>query len=226
MSETTTNPPKGKPCTHHPQLRYKAQTYICVVSLAVLIVCGGCRNPWMENILINLYHIGDKGPGGGIVFYRSAKGFTDTYSGKTHYFLEAAPVDMPADMPGPLQWANFSNVTGATGTAIGTGRANTKVVIDFVNAYSGNCPAVYECYNYRNSGKTDWFLPSKNELNQLWHNRKAVNDAGGNLIINDNYWSSSENDSNTAWFQDFDTGVQLFGTTKTGGAYVRPIRSF
>ena len=198
------------------------QKFVCAVSLVVLIVCGGCRNPWMENVLINLYHIGDKGPGGGIIFYRSAKGFTDTYSGKTHHFLEVAPDEMPG-----LEWATFATPAGyyevsGTGTAIGTGRKNTDVIIKCVNDNAGtpssDCRAADACRQYTSGGKTDWFLPSIDELQALYKS--------GLLTGSNYYWSSSDyGDDNSVWVCSFING-DSFDLLKDDNCYVRAVRSF
>jgi len=69
-------------------------------------------------------------------------------------------------------------------------------------------------------GYCDWFLPNKEQLNQLYINRSSV---GG--ILNTYYWSSSESDSNKAWGQDFSNGEQLNGN-KTNTSHVRAVRAF
>jgi hypothetical protein len=67
---------------------------------------------------------------------------------------------------------------------------------------------------------TDWFLPSKSELDQLYeHNVSAgIFAAGG-------YWSSSEFASDAAWSQGFSGGSQN-GKEKSTSVYVRAIRAF
>jgi len=44
-------------------------------------------------------------------------------------------------------------------------------------AIDANAPAAKACYEYNNGGKTDWFLPSLDELMELYIQRAAV----GNL---------------------------------------------
>ncbi|NTV92051.1 MAG: DUF1566 domain-containing protein [Chlorobiaceae bacterium] len=69
-------------------------------------------------------------------------------------------------------------------------------------------------------GYSDWVLPNKEQLNQLYIHRTAV---GG--MLDTYYWSSSESDISNAWAQDFSTGEQLAGR-KTNTGCVRPIRAF
>ena len=65
-----------------------------------------------------------------------------------------------------------------------------------------------KCNNYSFMGKTDWYLPSKFELNLLYENLH-MKGLGG--FANGFYWSSTENDANFAWLQDFGDGYQGSG---------------
>jgi hypothetical protein len=76
------------------------------------------------------------------------------------------------------------------------------------------------CKEYRCGVYSDWHLPSKDELNVLYLNRKKI---GG---FSDNYyWSSTEDDANNAWGQHFDGGYQYYyGKNYTNG--VIAVRAF
>jgi len=67
---------------------------------------------------------------------------------------------------------------------------------------------------------TDWRLPTKNELNLLFLKKDLVGGFGYNY-----YWSSTEDDYNNAWIQDFNYGYQHF-SAKNYTYYVRAIRAF
>jgi hypothetical protein len=173
-----------------------------------------------------VYSLGDTGPGGGKIFYVSEAGFTyyqiDT-TGITAHYLEAAPSDIsetkawassayiPISNGGTGSWVDISG----TGWAIGTGRLNTASIL----ATDTDAPAAKACNEYSNNGKNDWFLPSKDELNQLYTNRDSV----GNLA--DYYWSSSQNDNYRSWYQLFSSGYQDYNY-KYGPLTVRPVRAF
>ena len=161
------------------------------------------------------YNLGDTGPGGGKIFYVSATGFTMTDNNQVCHYLEAAPTDMAST----LEWASLdftaTNIAG-TETAIGTGRKNTALIL----ATDANAPAAKACEEYTNGSKTDWFLPSQDELNKLYVNRINVGNMGTNL-----YWSSSQYYNGTAWIQRFDDGGQR-GSTKGSNLNVRAIRAF
>jgi hypothetical protein len=70
------------------------------------------------------------------------------------------------------------------------------------------------------NGYSDWYLPSKDELNKLYLNRASI---GG--FVNTGYWSSSETSTTNAWLQSFFTGAQI-SNEKFYGNYVRAIRAF
>ena len=166
----------------------------------------------------NRGHLGGTGPGNGTIFYHDPNGFTMPDTGETAYWLEAAP----ANIPTPLAWASSgffrTNISG-TGTAIGSGRQNTALIL----AVDANAPTALACRNYSNNGLNDWFLPSRDELNQLYSNRALV----GNLGTQSVFWSSSQINTETAWVQFFfDDGLQIGGQKGSLITNVRAIRAF
>jgi hypothetical protein len=80
--------------------------------------------------------------------------------------------------------------------------------------------AIQVAADYTNNSKTDWHLPSKDELAQLYAQRTTV---GG--FSTDFYWSSSEGGVGLAWYQNFYYGSQGLNF-KDGTGYVRPVRAF
>ena len=159
--------------------------------------------------------VGDTGPGGGKVFYVRAGGGTFACGAtlaSTCKYLEAAPTDQSTD----IAWcSNTTSALGTTATAIGTGMANTTT------ADTGcTTGAIQIAADYTHNGKTDWHLPSKDELNQLYTQKAKV---GG--FSTDGYWSSSEIDADSARSQRFSDGNQ-FNSFKHVTKYVRPVRAF
>ena len=73
---------------------------------------------------------------------------------------------------------------------------------------------------YALNGYTDWFLPSKDELNLLYQQKTVV---GG--FANNSYWSSSQSHSNNAWYQYFFDGNQ-YSYGKNSPLPVRAVRAF
>jgi len=131
------------------------------------------------------YNIGDIGPAGGYIFYVNPNYKTDGWS-----YLEAAPQDQ-----GFFQWYPGTNViagaTGATETAIGSGKSNTEKIISVQG--QGDYSA-WICKNLNINGYADWFLPSKDELSLMYENL-YLKGISGNSFGREWYWSSSEVDA-------------------------------
>ncbi|MEI6823367.1 MAG: FISUMP domain-containing protein [Bacteroidota bacterium] len=124
----------------------------------------------------------------------------------------------PSDQSTWIQWddGSYTN-TGASDTVIGTGKANTNKIIN--SQGPGNYAAILCSTLYLND-YSDWYLPSKDELNKLYINRASI---GG--FINTAYWSSSEYNTAGAWYQNFTDGSQS-KDTKEDHLYIRAVRSF
>lgn len=153
--------------------------------------------------------VGNTGPGGGTVFLISAG-----------LYYEFAPNQ------GSRTWSTGGNqtlsVTGADGTAIGTGYQNTLDIIAQSGNVSGSCAAVL-ARNYTNNGFSDWFLPSKDEMFEMASTRATTGFSNGGALT----WTSSESAANRAWLLwDSYVLVENFsGSTKAFNCQVRPIRS-
>ena len=125
-------------------------------------------------------------------------------------------------------WGCYGDIIpGADGTAIGTGAQNT---IDIEARCTLINTAADICANLALAGHTDWFLPSKDELDLMYKNIGQGNVLGlGNVggFANALYWSSSEISSTFASSQNFTNGVQLNTIVKTNPPnYVRAVRAF
>jgi len=179
----------------------------------------------MERICINCYAkekrdstlIGSIGPGGGTVFYHNPNGFTVTGADSfTAYCLEAAPTNQATRS---VTWSStYVNVTGATGTAIGTGKANTAAIIAAHSSDTAGNNAAKAAVAYTGGGKSDWFLPSIDELNEMYKARTHLGISSGI------FWSSSQIDNDTAWTQSFANVDQHYA--KDLNYNVRAVRAF
>jgi hypothetical protein len=150
---------------------------------------------------------------GGIVAYILQAG-DPGYNASRMHGLIASPAVL-----GNSTWSS-ANTTGATGTAIGTGYPNTKLVVNALG--TGNASGL--CYNYVQAIYNDWYLPSREELNKLYQNRVAI---GGFTV--GTYWSSSEASTTMAQSQSFTTGGSaglITNYDKGNGLFVRAVRSF
>jgi len=149
---------------------------------------------------------------GGIIAYIFQVGDPGYIAGATHGII-AAPSDLSIGA-----WGCYGTaITGADATALRTGAQNT---IDIENGCTTSGTAAHICANLVFGGYSDWYLPSKDELNKLYLNQTLV---GG--FTNTYYWSSSEYDANTAWLQNFDNSVQSH-YEKYFAFQVRAVRAF
>ena len=154
----------------------------------------------------------DTGQGGGIVFYITDGGL---------HGLEAAPSDQSNGSP----WGcTGTDITGATGTAIGTGSANTDAIL------AAGCNSGGEAANvasgYQGGGFSDWFLPSKDELDRMYTVLHLADpDPKGGFNSGSHYWSSSQISASGSWNQGFLSGGQL-DSSKNFNLRVHPVRAF
>jgi hypothetical protein len=106
------------------------------------------------------YDIGDTGPAGGIIFYDKGSE-SDGWR-----YLEAATSDQATSS----LWGCYGTNIVGTSTAIGTGAANTTAITTGCTTGS----AAKYAADYTLNGYDDWFLPSKDELNQLYLQKSIV----------------------------------------------------
>jgi hypothetical protein len=151
---------------------------------------------------------------GGIIAYIFVAGDPGYIAGETHGLIVA-----PADQGATVPWYNGAYVvTGAKGTSLGAGKANTEAIV--AKQGPGNYAAKL-CADLEIGGYDDWFLPSKDELDKIYDNKRAI---GG--LAEQRYWSSSEADVNNAWPQNFANGYQYHLYDKYYEIRVRAVRAF
>ena len=152
--------------------------------------------------------------GGGIVAYILQSGDPGYVSGVTKGLIAATE-----DQSTGIRWAIGSEIqTWATGTALGTGNANTNTIVG--NQGAGSYAARL-CYDLTLNSYSDWYLPSKDELNKLFINQGTIEGFSAGL-----YWSSTETSNAQAWAQNF-SGVGTTGNySKDSTYYVRAVRTF
>jgi len=180
---------------------------------------GGFDERWGD-----MYTVGDIGPGGGTVFYISPTTFTSTGSdcGSNCRHLEVAPAPTNGDVA--RTWASGENsetaVPGdATATAVGSGMPNTNAIVAQTGNRAESSAAVY-AHEYEHGGKTDWHLPSGDELLELYLVHDQIGGLGEGI-----YWSSSETVGIYAWLRIFNNGL-VYGVYKSEESLVRPVRAF
>jgi len=172
------------------------------------------------------YALRDIGPAGGYIFYDKG-----SYSKADFPIVKAAPDPVPitppydtwryleaapSDQSTSAEWGCYGEaISGADGTAVGTGEQNT---IDIEAGCTTPGTAADICANLSLGGYSDWFLPSKDELNLMYTNLKVFGVGG---FADYGYWSSSECYLYiNAWVQSFSSGTQ-FNNTKNVNYQVR-----
>jgi hypothetical protein len=157
-----------------------------------------------ENV-ISKYSIGEHF-GGGIIFYLDST-------------FKHGLITSDHDLDAGLWYAGVRLNTHAKDSVIGAGLCNTKKIVKAQGANGVNY-AAWQCDTFTAGGYKDWFLPSRDELNQLYLHRDAIG-----VYTLSAYWSSTESGKGHAWAQDFTNGLQT-NDKKTIGRFIRAVRVF
>ena len=153
----------------------------------------------------NGYAAGDALGGGLFVFQDSG------------YAYISAAADQATDAPWGCQGTNISG----TLNAVGTGSANTALIVAGC-ATSGISARI--CDQLTLNDYSDWFLPSLDELAQMY--TKLAADGLGNFA-NHTYWSSTQQSATQAYTIDMNNGNQgTHAKDNTSNRYTRAMRRF
>jgi hypothetical protein len=194
--------------------------------------------------------VGVQGPGGGTIVYVDATNEMPGYD-----YLEVAPADASTGVVWSTTTPKCGTAAGTScqtsylsdaGTALGyiglgTGRAATAAIVarHTAGSVAKTDYAAGVADAYTTATASDWFLPSKDELNEVCKYARNTSQAAGASTVctggsapesrgfaSDSYWSSSEAVAGLAWYQGFSTGFQ--GSYDKSFAYfcVRPVRAF
>jgi len=193
--------------------------------------------------------VGVQGPGGGTIVYVDSTNEMPMYD-----YLEVAPADASAGVVWSTSTAKCGTAATTScqtsylsdaGTALGyiglgTGRAATAAIVarHTAGAVAKASYAAGVADAYTTATASDWFLPSRDELNEVCkYARNTSQLAGADTVCtagsaptlrgfaSDNYWSSSDYNATLAWDHYFNDGVQSLDS-KTNATYVRPVRAF
>jgi hypothetical protein len=193
-------------------------------SYRVRAVDAGGTSPWSNTDSATTdYEIGDTGPAGGLIFFDDQDNNSDDYGFR---YLEAAPASTEWD---GVEWGGYgTDINGDDSTVapellgIGDGQANTTAIVTALGDNGGTDYASKLADDLEYNGYSDWFLPSKDELDLMYQN---LHQQGLGGFAAGGYWSSSEDDSGSGWAQGFSPGGQLdYG--KLSALRVRAARAF
>ena len=141
-------------CLNNPQLLKSNTTYF----VRAYAVTENNFTYYGNEVVFTTLSIGQTGQAGGVVFYD--KGY---YSNGWRY-LESSVQDQGSD----VLFGCYDTPIIPTEYNIGSGKNNTAVIV------SSGCPeqtyAAKICDELILGGRSDWFLPSRHELNMMYHN--------------------------------------------------------
>jgi hypothetical protein len=154
---------------------------------------------------------------GGVIAYVYQPG-DPGFDVNTPHGIIAAPVDQ-----GSYAWNDSSYIwyTNANGISLGTGKSNTDIIV--ANQGAGSYAAKI-CNDLMLNGYNDWYLPSKDELSKIYINSSVIPGLQANGMPL--YWSSTEANSDRAWFCHFSLLGNYYNNPKNTYCNVRAIRSF
>lgn len=130
----------------------------------------------------------------------------------------------PGDSPTRMAWDNSPSPADTTmqncgsGASCRTGLANT-IFLASLSATPDPFQAAKYCSDLNAHGKTDWYLPARDELTLIYDNKAAI----GGVTETSWHWSSSEYDANTAHYRFMASGGAGQGGKPTNG-WVRCVR--
>ena len=177
-----------------------------------------------ENCDGNLYVVGDY-VDGGVVFYVPTTP-TDLNSDGIKDFGLVCSIEDVTTSSG-IKFSNKTDVWNNTDRRKGFGKSNTdNIIAEYGNSYAAGLAVAY-----RGGGYSDWYLPTKDELTEIYNNRDAINATaalnGGNNFApsKDGYWSSYA-PSNIVYIFKWSTGTFITNFKNADFYNVRAIRAF
>ena len=154
----------------------------------------------------------------------------------------------PTESPTKLYWSSaavagggftttsrestYNDWTGKTSTAAQIAASTAGAITNTASYAPGFCN-LYSRTNANGQGLTagKWWQPSMGELIMMFANFNKINYAlslitGAELLVRDNYWSSSETSSASAWSLFLSSGFMFYSSKATGQLRVRAVSAF
>lgn len=156
--------------------------------------------------------------GGGVIF---------------HLWKDASGVDHglivdKTDLSIAQPWSNITaTLIGASAQSNWDGLSNSNAIVAQIGHTNS---AASLCLNSTNGGQSDWYLPSKQEMNILWNNyytvARSISQISGATQLQSAYHTSTEYDSTNPWGFGFNYGDVFNTNGKSSNYFVRAIRAF
>jgi hypothetical protein len=191
---------------------------------------GTATQTFVLTVKAVVYSVGDTGPGGGTIVFTSTGGFAcgPTLVDTCNYLELSTLLDRT------LVWSigSFASLKvpspGADKTAIGTGYWNTLSIIAQNGTYdtSSNAYEAGASQAHRGGGFSDWYLPSKDELQAIYNYNSSLSSP---FTWDRGYFynSSSEFSATSIWGIYFAPGTSMVdGVGKTDNNFFFAVRSF
>lgn len=140
--------------------------------------------------------------GGGVIFWVDHTG---------QHGLIVSMVDLSLG----VYWSNINPTIGEAAQSDWDGLGNSNAIVGQTGHTNSTAKTCLDYVNtdYGTGVFSDWYLPARGELNDLWNNLKAVQKTLDNygspatqLSLQNYYWSSTELGGNLAWYFDFHNG--------------------
>lgn len=177
-----------------------------------------------------LYTVGGKGPNGGYIIYENPN-YDEKSTTNNWKYLEVAEKDFDVNSASSgsassgsvttttkFAWGSSGTVESAT--TVGSGSKNTENM-----SKQGSSVAKEVWGKTYTGGTTDWFIPSKEELELVYKVLKAKG-----ISLQGTYWSSSAVDTDKAYAVAFDATSATVGSAtakdRTDQYKVRLVRAF
>ena len=135
-----------------------------------------------------------------------------------------------------VDFAGVKNHNKTKSRFINTGYSDTKAMVEQQRGKTDSegivgVPAAEAAWNYKANeyDKLQWYLPSESELRMIYNNKKAINEFlskyidGATEIVDDSYWSSTENNKKNSWYFYMNHGVSSNGFNRINSYRVRAV---
>lgn len=186
-------------------MRLRAYLAVLFSSICLVVVAAPVSASARSCAVGGICKVGDIGPGSGTVVYDAGE---VQWWGR---YLEALPLTQGSGLPWSMKTGE-SAYAGETilRQGIGWGRENTNAIV--AQNGEGKYAAKF-VVEFSARGWSDWFLPSRDELEVVYNASITV---GAPKVLPVPYWTSSENSAKYAWYQLFQDGTQFTDENKVG----------